>query len=60
MFRVLMNPPGVIFYSMSALLPQGSLYIFTSDPIQIGYIALPNGFLQVSLSQFKTLIDAQS
>ncbi|KAK6375984.1 hypothetical protein LTS17_007234 [Exophiala oligosperma] len=38
---------GVIFYSMSALLPQGSLYIFTSDPIQIGYIALPNGFLQL-------------
>lgn len=41
----------MIFYSMSALLPQGSLYIFTSDPIEIGYIALPNGLLQVRFTR---------
>lgn len=37
----------MIFYSMSALLPQGSLYTFTSNPWEIGYIALPNGVMQV-------------
>ncbi|KAI1613465.1 putative major facilitator superfamily transporter [Exophiala viscosa] len=37
---------GMIYFSMSALLPQGSLYIFTSDPIQIGLIALPNGIVR--------------
>ncbi|KAK5222205.1 hypothetical protein LTR72_006462 [Exophiala xenobiotica] len=37
---------GMIFYSMSALLPQGSLYTFTSNPWEIGYIALPNGVMQ--------------
>merc|ERR1712000_217644 len=36
----------MIFYSMSALLPQGSLYTFTSNPWEIGYIALPNGVMQ--------------
>ena len=35
------------FYSMMALLPQASLYIFTSDAMEIGYIALPNGIVQV-------------
>ncbi|KAK5024951.1 hypothetical protein LTS07_008329 [Exophiala sideris] len=35
---------GIVF--VAALLPQGSLYIFTSDPIQIGLIALPNGIVQ--------------
>ncbi|KIW90309.1 uncharacterized protein Z519_08953 [Cladophialophora bantiana CBS 173.52] len=38
---------GMTFYSMMALLPQASLYIFTSDPIEIGYIALPNGIVQL-------------
>lgn len=45
-----LNALGMIYFSMSALLPQGSLYIFTSDPIQIGLIALPNGIVQVSRS----------
>jgi hypothetical protein len=39
----------MVYFSMSALLPQGSLYMFTPAPMQIGYIALPNGFVQVLL-----------
>lgn len=39
---------GMIYYSMMALLPQGSLWMYTSDQMQIAYIALPNGFVQVS------------
>lgn len=31
---------------MSGLLPQGTLYVFTNDPLEIGYILLPNGFGQ--------------
>lgn len=46
---------GMLFYSMSALLPQASLYIFTSDPIQIGIIALPNGFGQMFFGGIATL-----
>ena len=34
---------GMFFYSMTALLPQASLFIFTSDPIQIGILQLPQG-----------------
>ena len=37
---------GMIYYSMSALIPQATLYCFTSDPIQIGVILLPNGIGQ--------------
>lgn len=33
---------------MTALLPQGSLYMFSNEPIEIGLIALPNGFIQAS------------
>ncbi|ETI23080.1 hypothetical protein G647_04876 [Cladophialophora carrionii CBS 160.54] len=34
---------GMIFYSMSGILPQGTLYMFESDGIQIGLTQLPNG-----------------
>jgi len=37
---------GMIFYSMSALLPQGTLYMFTTDPVQIGIAEIPNGLGQ--------------
>lgn len=37
---------GMIFYPMAALLPQASLYIFTSDHVQLGLIQLPNGIGQ--------------
>ena len=32
---------------MSGLLPQGTLYVYTSDPIEIGTMFLPNGFGQL-------------
>lgn len=37
---------GMIFYSMATLLPQATLYIFTSDHAQIGIIQLTNGLGQ--------------
>ncbi|OLN97742.1 Vacuolar basic amino acid transporter 5 [Colletotrichum chlorophyti] len=33
---------GMNFHAMSALLPQGSLYMFTTDGIQIGVLSLPS------------------
>ncbi|KAL0943320.1 trichothecene efflux pump [Colletotrichum truncatum] len=33
---------GMNFHAMSALLPQGSLYMFTTDGIEIGVLSLPN------------------
>jgi hypothetical protein len=36
---------GMIYYSMSALLPQGSAYMFTHDPVEVGLIALPAGIV---------------
>ncbi|KAH0828427.1 putative major facilitator superfamily transporter [Fonsecaea pedrosoi] len=40
---------------VAGLLPQGSLYMFTSDPIQIGIIALPNGAAQLLFGGILTL-----
>jgi MFS family permease len=37
---------GMNFYSMAALLPQGSLYMFTTNGLQIGVYALPNTIMQ--------------
>ncbi|OJD39996.1 major facilitator superfamily transporter protein [Diplodia corticola] len=34
---------GFIWYAMAALLPQATLYAYTSDPTQIGVVAIPNG-----------------
>jgi hypothetical protein len=34
---------GMVFYSMSAILPQMSLYVFTTNGIEIGVISIPNG-----------------
>ncbi|KAK7519127.1 putative efflux pump antibiotic resistance protein [Phyllosticta citriasiana] len=34
---------GFVWYSMAALLPQASLYMYTKDPVEIGVIAIPNG-----------------
>jgi hypothetical protein len=45
----------MVFYSFAGLLPQGSLYMYTSDPIQIGIIALPNGVAQVLCGGIATL-----
>ncbi|KAJ4328058.1 hypothetical protein N0V84_001426 [Fusarium piperis] len=36
---------GMNFHAMSALLPQGSLFMFTTDSIQIGLISLPNNLV---------------
>ena len=38
---------GMVFYSMSGLLPQASFYVFSTDGIQIGIITIPNGFGQL-------------
>jgi hypothetical protein len=35
---------GMVYFSMSGLSPQVTLYSFTKDPIQIGITALPSGF----------------
>lgn len=40
---------GMNFYSMAALLPQGSLYMFSPDPTQIGLISLPNNLMAIAL-----------
>jgi hypothetical protein len=45
---------GMVFYSMSALLPQATFYVFTNDPIQIGITTLPNGFGQLLGSTIMT------
>ncbi|KAJ9618122.1 hypothetical protein H2204_013169 [Knufia peltigerae] len=47
---------GVVFYSMAGLLPQGSLYMFTPDSIQIGIIALPNGISQFLFGGVATIL----
>lgn len=39
---------GMVYYSMSALLPQGTFYVFTNEPLQIGITALPNGLGQMT------------
>ncbi|KAJ9643789.1 hypothetical protein H2204_001934 [Knufia peltigerae] len=46
---------GAVFYSFAGLLPQGSQYMFTNDPIQIGVIALPNGIAQVIFGGLATI-----
>lgn len=38
---------GMIFYSMAGLLPQGTLWMYTSDAMGIGLTQLPNGFAQL-------------
>jgi len=38
---------GMIFYSMAGLLPQATMYCFTNDPMEIGWVQLPNGFGQL-------------
>ena len=50
------SPSGVVFYSFAGLLPQGSLFIFTSDPVEIGIIALPNGISQFIFGGVATII----
>ncbi|OQV06727.1 hypothetical protein CLAIMM_11260 [Cladophialophora immunda] len=52
---VLVFVAGMVFYSMSALLPQGSLYMFTNDPTEIGIIALPSGIAETLFGAFATL-----
>jgi hypothetical protein len=44
---VLVFVSGMCYYSMSALLPQGSLYMFSKDPTQIGIMSIPGGLSQL-------------
>ncbi|KAF4447937.1 hypothetical protein F53441_8596 [Fusarium austroafricanum] len=37
---------GMNYHAFAALLPQGSLYMFTTDGIDIGVLALPNTLMQ--------------
>lgn len=53
---MLTSTAGVVFYSFAGLLPQGSLYMFTPDPIQIGIIALPNGISQFIFGGVATIL----
>jgi hypothetical protein len=41
---------GMIFYTMSGLLPEATTYVFTSDPVEVGVMMLPNGFGQLFFS----------
>lgn len=43
---------GMLYYSMSAILPQATLYIFTNDAIEIGVTQIPNGVGQMILGCF--------
>lgn len=56
MLLILVFVSGMIYYSMSGLLPQGTLYIFTNDPVKIGIIQLPNGIAQLIGSAFMPAI----
>jgi hypothetical protein len=47
---------GMIFYCFAGLYPQGSLYMYTNDPIQIGIIALPSGVAQMLCGGILTLL----
>lgn len=37
---------GMSFYPMASLLPRGSLYMFTTDGLEIGILSLPNTIMQ--------------
>lgn len=52
---VLVFVAGMVFYSMTALLPQGTLFMFTNDPFQIGIVALPSGISETLFGAFATL-----
>lgn len=41
---------GMNFNSLSALLPQGSMYMFTTNGIEIGVLALPNNIVSIVVS----------
>ncbi|KAK3045135.1 hypothetical protein LTS18_014494 [Coniosporium uncinatum] len=47
---------GMIFYSMAGLLPQATMYCFTNDPMEIGWVQLPNGFGQLFFGGLVCLI----
>ncbi len=47
---------GAVYFAMVALLPQATLYMFTSDPIEIGIIQLPNGLGQVFFGGLASLV----
>ena len=37
---------GMVYFSMSGLLPQATLFVYTSDPLELGKLLLPYGFGQ--------------
>lgn len=47
---------GMMFHAFAALLPQGTLYMFTNDPVEIGIVALPNGISQLFFGGLLTLV----
>lgn len=53
-FLVIAFVSGFIYYSMSALLPQAALFLFTSDPTQIGITQIPNGIGQLVLGSISS------
>jgi hypothetical protein len=40
---ILIFVAGMMFHATTTLLPQGSLYLFTNDPTEIGVMSLPGG-----------------
>lgn len=47
---------GMVYYSMSALLPQATQLVYTNDPLQIGILMLPNGIGQMVATCFVPLL----
>lgn len=52
---VLIFVSGVVYFSMLALLPQATLYMYTIDPIEIGIIQLPSGLGQMAFGGLASL-----
>ncbi|KIV91461.1 hypothetical protein PV10_05997 [Exophiala mesophila] len=38
---------GTVYYGMSTMYPQAALYLFSTDPVEIGLIQLPGGMGQI-------------
>ncbi|KIW79298.1 hypothetical protein Z517_05910 [Fonsecaea pedrosoi CBS 271.37] len=56
-YLVIIFVAGMIFVAMAGLGPQASLYMFSHDPMEIGLIALPYGFmLNVTASLIPALV----
>lgn len=38
---------AMVYYSMSAMLPQATTFVYTNDPLKVGVLLLPNGLGQL-------------